>query len=381
MKIAFTSIFDIDDPNAISGTLYFISKYLQKHELDVIHIDKLDKFFYKFLKYKSVFHSINKKKYLRMRDPFFIKQINKQIERQIEKTKPDIILSQGSLEVSLLKCKQPIIIWCDGNFFDLINKHPHYKNLTSKTIDDSFKLEQMAYDKAALLLFPSEWAAQSTVNNYNVNPSKVKVVQYGANIENELPYESIKNKILSRPKDVIKILFSGVDWHYKGGDILIEAGKLLIDKGYKIEINIIGCNPNLDTEILKFTKVHGFLKKSEEIGNNLLQQLYLNSNFFVLPTRYETYGISFCEANAYGLPVFGTNTGGVPSIINNGINGYLIEQKDSSIFIAEKINYLFSNYEEYINLSISSYNEFKTRLNWYQSCQKVKSLSESILSK
>ena len=381
MKIAFTSIFDINNPNSISGTLYFISKYLQKQGFDVIHIDNLDKPFYKFLKYNSLFHLIDKKKYLRMRDPFFIKLINKHIERQIEITKPDLILSQGSLEVSLLKCNQPIVIWCDGNFADLIDKHPHYMNLSDKTIRDSLMLEQMAYDNASLLIFPSEWAAQSTIKNYNVNPSKVQVIQYGANIEGDLPNEVIKNKILSRPKDIIKILFSGVDWYYKGGNILTEATKILKEKGLNIELHIIGCEPELDSETLKYTKVHGFLRKSVDSERKLLEELYLDSHFFVLPTRYETYGISFCEASAYGLPAFGTNIGGVASIIKNGVNGYLIETENAAKFIAEKIIYLIFKYDEYISFALSSHNEYKTRLNWGISCDKAKKLFGQVPNK
>ncbi|TAL69865.1 MAG: glycosyltransferase [Bacteroidetes bacterium] len=370
MKIAFTSIFDINNPNSISGVLYYISHYLNKKGLDVIHIDNLDRQLYKILKFKSFYHALKKKKYLRMRDPVFIKQINKQIEKQIGISKPDIILSQGSLEVSMLKCKQPIVIWCDGNFADLIDKHPHYLNLSEKTIHDSLMLEQMAYDNASLFIFPSDWAAQSTIKNYNVNPSKVHVVQYGANIECEYSKEEIEKVIKSRPRDVIKILFSGVDWYYKGGDILIEAAKIIIDKGFKVELNIVGCEPKLDSDILKFTKVHGFLSKSIILEKELIQQLYLDSHFFVLPTRYETYGISFCEANAYGIPAIGTNTGGVPSIIKDNLNGFLIESPAPQ-FIAEKIIYLFSNYDEYIMLALSSYNEYKKRLNWDVACDKV----------
>lgn len=355
-----------------------MSHYLIKQGLNVIHIDKLHKTYYKFLKIKTIFHSFNKKKYLRLRDPFLVKRITKQIQKQIDIINPDIVFSQGSLEVSLLGCKQPIVIWCDGNFADLIDRHPHYCNLSDKTIKDSLMLEKKAYDRAALLIFPSEWAAQSTIEKYSVNPSKVHVVPYGANIDYDMDEEEIKQKILSRPSDIIKILFSGVDWYYKGGDVLLEAVNILIRNGFKVELNIVGCNPSPDEDILKYTKVHGFLRKSIESERNLLQQLYLDSHYFVLPTRYETYGISFCEANAYGLPALGTNTGGVQSIITNGINGFLIEGINAPQFIAEKIIRLFTNYNEYINLALSSFNEYKTRLNWDAACSKVKNLLQQI---
>ena len=49
-----------------------------------------------------------------------------------------------------------------------------------------------------------------------------------------------------------------------------------------------------------------------------LEQIVSKSHRLLLPTRAECYGIVFCEANAYGLPVFATRVGGIPTIVKEG---------------------------------------------------------------
>ncbi|MGB9702739.1 MAG: glycosyltransferase family 4 protein [Candidatus Kapaibacteriota bacterium] len=60
-----------------------------------------------------------------------------------------------------------------------------------------------------------------------------------------------------------------------------------------------------------------------------LPELLNASDLFVLPTLSETLGIVLLEAMASRLPVIGTNSGGVPELIQNGHNGFLFEPKDN----------------------------------------------------
>lgn len=68
-----------------------------------------------------------------------------------------------------------------------------------------------------------------------------------------------------------------------------------------------------------------------KVSDEQLKQLFARSYCFVLPTREEPggdvegFGIVFLEANAFGKPVIGGKSGGVPDAVIDGLNGYLIE--------------------------------------------------------
>jgi glycosyltransferase involved in cell wall biosynthesis len=95
-----------------------------------------------------------------------------------------------------------------------------------------------------------------------------------------------------------------------------------------------------------------------------LENLYKRSHLFFLPTRAECFGIVFCEANSYGIPVISTDTGGVSSVIQNDINGYLLALSATHKDYYEEIVKLLINRNKLKEISISSREKYLRDLNW-----------------
>jgi glycosyltransferase involved in cell wall biosynthesis len=111
-------------------------------------------------------------------------------------------------------------------------------------------------------------------------------------------------------------------------------------------------------------KVIPYLDKNDPVQYKELEQLYLSSDFLLLPTRNECFGLVFCEANAYGLPVITTHTGGVPEVVIDGQNGFTLPLSARGADYARKIARVYRDDAGYAELVKTSRNAFDDRLNW-----------------
>lgn len=128
-------------------------------------------------------------------------------------------------------------------------------------------------------------------------------------------------------------------------------------------LDVCGCHPPEPIDEEGIT-IHGFLDKRKPEDAQKLERLYSEADFFILPTRYENFGVSFVEAFAAGLPCLGTNTGGVPTIIQPGKNGYLFELSDSGKVYADKIEEIVKDEDHYVELSQNARASYEETFNW-----------------
>ncbi len=108
---------------------------------------------------------------------------------------------------------------------------------------------------------------------------------------------------------------------------LIDVLGNLVSENKQFHLTIIGTG---DTKYLK--KVFSLIRKKrlennityiEKIPQKDLADYYLRSNWFLLPTSYEIWGMVLMEAMYYGCKVLTTDNGGSSSLIKNGLNGFV----------------------------------------------------------
>lgn len=87
----------------------------------------------------------------------------------------------------------------------------------------------------------------------------------------------------------------------------------------------------------------GYLDKNNLEEYKKYIYLYQECNAFILPTRAECAGLLFAEANAFVMPIFATKTGGLPTYVRNGENGYTLLVSAQGIDFGKCIEKVYRN--------------------------------------
>lgn len=111
----------------------------------------------------------------------------------------------------------------------------------------------------------------------------------------------------------------------KGGELLIEALRSpILNKLKNIEVIIYGQNEPEWSYGIPF-KVHWMGSVSDDRRLAIINSA---ADVAVIPSRQEAFGQTVLEAQACGIPVVAFNVGGIPDILDHGVNGYLAKPFD-----------------------------------------------------
>jgi glycosyltransferase involved in cell wall biosynthesis len=370
MKVAFVTNFDPSDLKAWSGIVFHMLQALKDSDVDVEIVGKLrEPYRLMFRAKRLVKNVILAKNYLRDREPLALRYYAKQVKQDLDRIRPDVVLSPGTIPIAYLRTDKPIIFWTDATFDGMVNFYPEFTNLCNETLRNGRTMEQAALSNCRLAVYSSEWAAKTAIDNYNVEANKVKVVPFGANLIRPPDANEIRQAIEARAVGVCKLLFIGVDWDRKGGDLALSVVSLLNQRGLKAELHVVGCEP--PSQLPAFVKRHGFLSKANRQQNEILSKLFAASEFLILPSKAECAGMVVAEASAYGLPAVTTDVGGMTTVVRDGVNGRTFDLESFSHQCADYIMRTLSSKEEYRRLCISAFDEYSRRLNWRTAVQSV----------
>jgi glycosyltransferase involved in cell wall biosynthesis len=375
MKVAYVTEYDATDIRKWSGTGYYIAKSLETQGVSLERLGSLKEKHALLFKGKQFFYRyLIRKRYWRDREPVILEHYAQQVLSQLSRLNSNVVLSPGTVPIAHLECEQPIVVWTDATFAGLVNFYSKYSNLCQETIAKGNKMEKQALEKCKLAIYSSEWAAKTAIENYQLEPSKVKVVPFGANIEYNQEPDNIKSIVESRPQEQCNLLFLGVEWFRKGGDIALKVAKELNKQGLPTKLSIVGCKPVIDEPLPNFVNSLGFISKTSKQGLQTINELLSKSHFLIVPSLADCTPIVFCEANSFGVPCLTTNVGGIPTIIKDDVNGKTFDKQASIENYCTYISNLFSDYSQYKRLALSSFNEYQERLNWSVAGKTVKNL-------
>ena len=194
----------------------------------------------------------------------------------------------------------------------------------------------------------------------------------------EFRNQKMRNKLLGKYPDKNSLLI------YVGrlsAEKQIERIKPVLEEIPDACLALVGDGPyrNQLEKIFENTQTNfiGYLSGEE------LASAYASGDIFLFPSSTETLGLVLLEAMAAGCPVIGANKGGIPDIINDGVNGCLynpdgVDQGKSSLIEATKK--ILNNNTKKEDMRIEARKESE-KWNWNQATLQLKKYYDQTLKK
>jgi len=165
------------------------------------------------------------------------------------------------------------------------------------------------------------------------------------------PKGESKKRDKKSPNDEPRLLFLSNLIESKGVFVLLDALKILKDKGLLFTCDFVGGESKeidaqlFNREISKRGLIEQVVYRGKKYGDEKYM-VYQNADIFVFPTYYdnECFPLVLLEAMEQGLPCVTTNEGAISDIIKDGVNGLIAERNDVCS-LAEKIEILFDDKE------------------------------------
>ncbi|PZP11958.1 MAG: hypothetical protein DI602_10530, partial [Aliarcobacter butzleri] len=185
--------------------------------------------------------------------------------------------------------------------------------------------------------------------------------------------------IIKKDKQSVNFLFVGRIVPIKNIPFLIEGFIEAYKENNNIILNIIGEGDKKEVELVsnlakKYLSIKFLGKKS---GNELVEQ-YKNSDVFILTSNYDNYPNVVFEAMASGLPVIGTNVGGIPSQVIDKKTGYLV-QLNNIEQLKNRILELASNKEMREEFGRAGRERVEQEFSWDKSAEQLEKIYKGIV--
>ena len=367
----FAGMHDPDDMGFWSGTPKHFIRGLRRHGHEVVTIGPLEPRMPLWGRLKQHFYRhIRSNRYLMNRDCALLRARARQANAALlQQATADAVIVFHIPDAAYLQCAAPIVIVHDLTWHQLVDFYPDYARTTlaRETVEDGYELDRLALHNCERVLFSSRWAAGSAIGDYDVDPAKVAAHPFGANLASVPERSELGQHIRRRGTGPCRLLFIGVEWDRKGGDIAVAIAQQLNDWGVAVELQIVGCDPPRPAP--HFVRSMGFLPKGDPAACRRLQELLSGADFFVLPTRADCIPAALIEAAAFGLPAVTSNVGGIPEIVGDGRWALALPPGARATEYARWIQASYVARDVYERMAWAARADFEDRLNWERYCQ------------
>jgi glycosyltransferase involved in cell wall biosynthesis len=181
--------------------------------------------------------------------------------------------------------------------------------------DRSSAREAAVLQAAAAIVVTGQWTRDRLLQQYCTAPEKVIVAEPGVDPAAVAPGTSAGGNLLC-----VAVVAT-----HKGQDVVVSALGNLADLGWRCTfVGALDRDPEFVDRILESARTSSIAERLRFVGplaGPELAAAYADADLLLLASQAETYGMVVAEALARGVPVIGTEVGGVPATLGRDDDG------------------------------------------------------------
>jgi glycosyltransferase involved in cell wall biosynthesis len=291
----------------------------------------------------------------------------------------DLLLATSVFYVAGVRTRIPLVFWADTTVSGVIGRYVRYQNLSKRAVRRSHEVEQAALTACDMAIFSNQWAADVALDSYDLDPAKVRVINYGANLAQAPTRAELMRLLTLRSPNQIKLIILGLDWQRKGMAKAIEVAGELRRRGLDIQLQIVGCRPPAGYPVPGYVSLYGKVLKDTPEGARQLERLLGESHLLILPTEAECAAVVLAEASAFGVPSLSTDVGGNASLVRQGHNGILLPLDADISTWADEAMWILRDRGSYERFAWRAYDFFHQCLSWSNAIQRFEAAVRDLL--
>jgi glycosyltransferase involved in cell wall biosynthesis len=245
--------------------------------------------------------------------------------------------------------------------------------------------EEKTIEHSNKIIAVSDFTRRELLKYYNVKEEKIRVIHNGVDINKFLPpanKKEVKRELGFKTTDV-NILSVGRLYARKGLFTLIESMSLVAKKFSNAKLIIAGKGQSNEMKkLVNYAKKLGVREKIIFTGyfpDTKLPKLYQAADIFAFSTFYENLPFAVLEALSSQLPVVTTKVGGIPEMIDDGKNGFLVQPANSKD-LADKILFFIENPNEASEMAYLARRTIEDKFDWRLIVKKVLKVYDEALN-
>ncbi len=236
-------------------------------------------------------------------------------------------------------------------------------------------LERNALSRCSIFAPSSQCTAESAVQEYGLEPSRIRVVELGSNV---VP-DGIELEMDPPTQDHLELVLVAADPKRKRLDLCIDITEILNSNGWTTTLNYVGPH---HARAAGHPQVNwcGRLELNSPDDRDRHMAILNQSHWLLLPSLAEAFGIAPGEAAHFGRPSVVSDVGGLPTVVQHDKTGVVVPVDASAQEYASVIREYSTDPVQYAAMSDAALERARTTLSWDAWGERVSTIFEEILN-